>query len=134
MESRVFDTPPPPPPPSFNMAAHVLAGAESLADKTALAIVSPSRATRWRYGSLLQAVQGIAAGLRGLGLAPGDRLLMRLGNEVEFPLTYLGAIWAGLVPIPASAALTVPEITRIADETRPQAIVAAPDISRPIQH
>jgi acyl-coenzyme A synthetase/AMP-(fatty) acid ligase len=113
------------------MAAHVLSRAEELADKTALAIVSPNQASRWHYGSLLLAVQGIAAGLRGLGLAPGDRMLMRLGNEVEFPLAYLGAIWAGIVPIPASASLTVPEITRIAQETRPRAIVAAPDISRP---
>ncbi|PRY26274.1 acyl-CoA synthetase (AMP-forming)/AMP-acid ligase II [Aliiruegeria haliotis] len=113
------------------MAAHVLDPAERLADKTALAILSPSRASRWRYGALAQAVAGIAAGLRAQGLSPGDRLLMRLGNEVEFPLAYLGAIWAGIVPIPASAALTVPEISRIAKETRPAAIVAAPEISLP---
>ena len=121
----------PPPPAPFNLAAYVLARAEELADKTALAIVSPQGAARWRYGTLLQAVQGIAAGLAAQGLAPGDRVLMRLGNEVEFPLAYLGAIWAGLVPVPASAALTVPEITRIAGEVRPRLIVAAPDVSLP---
>ena len=122
---------PEPPPEDFNLAAHVLGRAEDLADKTALAVVTPQGAARWRYGTLLQAVQGIAAGLRGHGLAPGDRVLMRLGNEVEFPLCYLGAIWAGLVPVPASAALTVPEITRLAQEVRPALIVAAPEVSRP---
>ncbi|SDI45980.1 class I adenylate-forming enzyme family protein [Aliiruegeria lutimaris] len=125
------DTVPPPPPAAFNMAAHVLAHAETQPDKTALAILSASRAARWRYGALAQAIEGIGAGLLAFGLTPGDRLLMRLGNEVEFPLAFLGAIWAGIVPIPASAALTVPEITRIAAETRPAAIVAAPDISLP---
>jgi len=130
MLSRTTGTPPPCPAP-FNLAAHVLGRAADVPDKVALAIVSPSGAARWRYGTLAQAVQGIAAGLRGLGLVPGDRLLMRLGNEVEFPLCYLGAIWAGLVPVPASAALTVPEIGRIAAEVRPRLIVAAPDIALP---
>ncbi|NDR58175.1 class I adenylate-forming enzyme family protein [Aliiruegeria sabulilitoris] len=125
------DTAPPPPPAAFNMAAHVLVHAETQPDKTALAILSASRAARWRYGALAQAIEGIGAGLLAFGLTPGDRLLMRLGNEVEFPLAFLGAIWAGIVPIPASAALTVPEISRIAAETRPAAIVAAPDISLP---
>ena len=130
MDSIFFDTPPAPP-ERFNMAAHVLARAADCPDRTALAIVSPTGAARWRYGALAQAVEGIAAGLLGTGLVPGDRLLMRLGNEVEFPLTYLAAIWAGILPIPASAALTVPEISRIAAETRPAAIVAAPDIALP---
>jgi acyl-coenzyme A synthetase/AMP-(fatty) acid ligase len=121
----------PPPPESFNLAAYVLGRAEALADKTALAVVSPRGAARWHYGTLLQAVQGIATGLRAQGLAPGDRVLMRLGNEVEFPLCFLGAIWAGLIPVPASAALTVPEITRLAAELRPALIVAAPDVSMP---
>jgi len=122
---------PAPPPDPFNLAAYVLRRAEALPDKTALAIVTPQGAVRWRYGTLLQAVQGIAAGLLKQGLAPGNRVLMRLGDEVEFPLCYLGAIWAGLVPVPASAALTVPEISAIAAEVRPALIVAAPGVSLP---
>ena len=122
----------PPPPEEFNLAAYVLAAAETQPDKTALSIVSPERAARWHYGTLAQAVQGIAAGLLAQGLTPGDRVLMRLGNEVEFPLCFLGAIWAGLVPVPASAALTVPEITALAGEVDPALIVAAPDVSLPV--
>ncbi|MEM9900578.1 MAG: class I adenylate-forming enzyme family protein [Pseudomonadota bacterium] len=128
--SCVKGTPSPVPQP-FNLAAYVLAEAEALADKTALAIVSPRGAARWRYGTLLHAVQGIAAGFRAEGLLPGDRVLMRLGNEVEFPLCFLGAIWAGLIPVPASAALTVPEITHLAAELNPKLIVAAPGVSLP---
>jgi acyl-coenzyme A synthetase/AMP-(fatty) acid ligase len=131
MLSVYRDPPPPPAPEPFNLAAHVLGRAEALEGRTALAIVSPTGASRWRYGEVLRAVQGIAAGLRGLGLRPGDRLLMRLGNEVEFPLAFLGAIWAGLVPVPASAALTVAEITSLAAGLRPRAIVAAPGVSLP---
>ena len=35
--------------------------------------------------------------LLNAGLAAGDIILMRLGNTVEFPIAYLGAIAAGLV-------------------------------------
>ncbi len=120
-----------PAPNSFNMAAMVLSQADRLADKTALAILSPSAKAEWQYGALAQAVEGIGAGLLGLGLSAGDRVLLRLGNEVEFPLAYLGAIWAGLIPVPTSAALTTPEITRIAAETNPALIIAAPDVALP---
>lgn len=127
-----FESPAPPPcPASFNLAAYVLGQADRLADKTALAIVSASGAERWQYGRLLAAVSGIARGLREAGLVPGDRLLMRLSNEVEFPLAYLGAIWAGIIPVPASSALTVPEVTRIAAELKPKAIVGAEAVSLP---
>lgn len=113
------------------MAAHVLAAGAGDPDKTALAILSLSGAERWRYGALRAAVQGIARGLHERGLRPGDRLLMRLGNDVQFPLAYLGAIWAGVLPIPASAALTGPEITRIAEETDPALIVRAEGLALP---
>ena len=48
---------------------------------------------------------------------------MRLGNTVDYPLTYLGALAAGLVPVPTSAALTLPEVERIIAELSPTLIV-----------
>ena len=39
-------------------------------------------------------------------------MLMRLGNSVDFPVAYLGAIAAGLVPVPTSAELTFAAILR----------------------
>ncbi len=131
MIPSIVDGTPTPPPASFNLAAYVLDAAERVPDKMALAIVSPHGAARWRYGALLRAVQGIASGLRAEGLRDGDRILMRLSNEVEFPLCYLGAIWAGCVPVPTSAALTGSEITRIAAEVQPRLTIAAPGISLP---
>lgn len=121
----------PPCPAPFNLAAHVLRRAADLADKNALQIVRPTGAERWSYGRLSAAVQGAATGLRQLGLVPGDRVLIRLGNTVEFPILFLGAIAAGLVPIPTSAALTGPEITRMAAQVSPKLIVHAEGIALP---
>ena len=88
----IFDqgTPPPCPEP-FNLAAYVLAHAGRLGDKTALSVIAPDGTESWSYGALESAVLGAATGLRHQGLAPGDRLLMRLGNSVEFPICYLGS-------------------------------------------
>ncbi len=128
----IFDQGPPPPcPVSFNMAAHVLAPAGARPDKVALAVVTPSGAERWSYGRLEAAVRGTASGLLGEGLAPGDRVLMRLGNTPDFPVVYLGALAAGLVPIPTSAQLTVPEISAIATEIAPRLVVAAGGVPLP---
>lgn len=129
--------PPRPCPAPFNMAAHVLAHADAQPDKVALAILGPGRAERWSYGRLGAAVRGTGTGLLAQGLVPGDRILMRLGNTVEFPLAYLGAIAVGLVPIPTSSQLTAPEVSRVIEVTRPRLIlrgagVACPETDLPV--
>ena len=128
----VFDNGQPPPCPApFNMAAHVLARAAANPDKIALAVVGPTGAERWSYARLEAAIRGTATGLLGLGLTPGDRVLMRLGNTVDFPITYLAAIAVGLIPVPTSAQLTVREVTKIAAEIAPALIVAAEGVALP---
>src|SRR5690606_5847100 len=106
------------------LAAHVLGRAAAQPDKIALAIVSPSGAERWSYGRLESAVLGTAGGLLRLGLRPGDRVLLRLGNSADFPLAYLGAIAAGLIPVPTSAQLTQAEITPMAAALSPALVVS----------
>ena len=118
-------------PAPFNLAAHVLAKGRGTPDKVALAVVSPGGADTWTYGRLIAAVLGTAAGLGERGLAAGDRVLLRLGNSADLPVAYLGAIAAGLVPVPTSAQLTRPEITAMAADLAPALTIAGPDIVLP---
>ncbi len=118
-------------PPNFNLAAHVLAAGTAVPDKIALAVVRPTGAQRWSYARLTAAVRGTATGLLRAGLTPGDILLMRLGNTVDFPIAYLGAIAAGIVPVPTSSQLTVPEVTKIIDHLAPKAILRAENVPCP---
>ncbi|MFN7001766.1 MAG: AMP-binding protein, partial [Elioraea tepidiphila] len=74
---------------------------------------------------------GCATHLLALGLHPGDRVLLRLGNGPAFPVAFLGAIAAGLVPVPTSAALTAPEVTRLAALVAPRLILAEPGVPLP---
>lgn len=112
----------------FNLAAHVLAQATSRADHPALVVPGGMTLT---YAALAARVRGTATGLLAQGVAPGDRILMRLGNTPDFPITYLAAITVGCVPIPTSSQLTTPEVTKIATDTRPRLIVHGDGIALP---
>jgi len=118
-------------PAPFNLAAYVLAAGAAQPDKIALQVLRLTGAERWSYGALTRAVRGIGTGFVQAGFTPGDRVLMRLGNTVDFPLTFLGAIAAGLVPVPTSAQLTAPEITAMAAQLEPMAVVAGPGVALP---
>lgn len=124
-------------PDRLNLSSYVLSAARRTPDKIALAILGPSRAERWSFARLEEAVARAAGGLVGAGLRPGDRLLLRLGNSARFPIAFLGAIRAGIVPVPTPAAFTTPEITALARSLPPQAIlaedgIALPDVSCPV--
>lgn len=121
----------------MNLAEHVLRAGAATPDRLALSVIGPARAERWSYGRLITAVRGTATGLLSAGLKPGDRMLMRLGNTPGFPVAYLGAIAAGIVPVPTSAMLTAREVTKLAAEIGPALIVAGagvalPDLAAPV--
>ena len=118
-------------PERFNLAQYVLARGTETPDRIALAVLGPARAERWSYARLMNAVQSAAGGLLAHGLQPGQRVMLRLGNTAQFPIAYLGAIWAGLVPMPTSAAWTTAEVTRAAQAAGPHAILAGDGIALP---
>ncbi|OED47772.1 benzoate--CoA ligase [Rhodobacteraceae bacterium (ex Bugula neritina AB1)] len=126
----VFDQGPFAPCPSpFNLAAHVLRHAAQLGHKTALSVLNGNACDDWSYARLQAAVRGTGTGLLRAGLKPGDVVLMRLGNTVEFPVAYLGAIAAGLVPVPTSSQLTEAETARIIAELAPAAVLRDPAVA-----
>ena len=85
--------PPPPCPERFNLAKYVLTGAAADPDKIALTIVGGAQApaTRLTYAALTDRVLGAAAGLKAAGLKPGERIILRIGHDVEFPCQHVGA-------------------------------------------
>lgn len=132
MISEFFHGAPAPCPAPFNLAAHVLGQAASQhPDKEALTILGLERAEHWSYAQLEAAVRGTGAGLLQSGLKPGDRVLMRLGNTVEFPIAYLGCIAVGLIPVPTSSQLTEPEVQGILETVSPTAILRGEGIACP---
>lgn len=131
MLSLYDETLPTPCPAPFNMAQYVLSQAANQPDKIALAVVSPGGAQCWSYARLETAVRGVAGGLAAMDLPLGAPVLLRLGNTVDFPIAFLGAIAAGLLPVPTAAQLTSEEITKLADQVDPALVIAGEGIALP---
>ncbi|WP_121065123.1 class I adenylate-forming enzyme family protein [Chachezhania antarctica] len=125
---------PAPCPTPFNMAAHVLGRADAAPDKTALSILGPDGPGDCSFATLQAMVRGTGTGLLNAGLNPGDIVVMRLGNTVDFPVAYLGALAAGLVPVPTSPQLTEPEVAKILAELSPGAVLHDPDVATAPYH
>lgn len=112
------------PPARFNAARYCLAeNARLRPDKTALVLVGDGTASRLSFGDVDRAVRSIAAGLLGLGLTPGDRVMIRMGNEADYVLIYFGALAAGLVALPSSPQLTEGEAEFLMENSGARAIV-----------
>ncbi len=57
------------------------------------------------YGELAANVNRAGNALKGLGIGPGERLLMMVKDCPDFFYLFWGAIKAGLVPVPVSTLL-----------------------------
>jgi long-chain acyl-CoA synthetase len=74
------------------------------------ALVSRGRTTD--YGTLREQVAALRGGLVGLGLQPGDRLAILVGNNWYFVVSYLAGLGAGLVVVPLNPTDPPSVITR----------------------
>jgi benzoate-CoA ligase len=61
---------------------------------------------QYTYAELADRVNRCANALRQFGLEPGQRLVLCLTDSIDFPVTFLGAIQAGIVPIPVNTLWT----------------------------
>ena len=75
------------------------------------AIICGDKRLSWR--ELMKQSADIAAGLVKLGLVPGDRVAVLLGNRIEFVLTMFAAAHAGLVTVLLSVRQQKPEIAYV---------------------
>ncbi|MGF1447740.1 MAG: acyl-CoA synthetase [Pikeienuella sp.] len=118
----VFDAGPPVPCPArINLAAYVLAGGAR--DRVALRVLDGDGAVDWQAHALEAAVRRVAAGLRQAGLRSGERVALRIGNSVDFPLLFFGTIAAGGVAAVLSTQLTAAELTPLLAEIAPRLVV-----------
>ena len=67
--------------------------------------------------------------LRGIGLAPGDRLLMVVKDCPEFFYLFWGSIKAGIVPVPVNTLLRAPDLRYMIDDSGCAAVACSPDVA-----
>jgi acyl-coenzyme A synthetase/AMP-(fatty) acid ligase len=75
------------------------------------------------YRELADRTSRFAAVLRGLGVAAGDRVLIRLPNCLEYSTAFLGTMKGGAIPVPTSTLLTADEVEYLARDSGAVALV-----------
>lgn len=93
---------------SLNVAEFVEYAAEVAPDKTGLVCED----LRMTYAELASAANRVANALDGLGVRPGERVLLMLPNVPQFPVIYYGILKAGAVAVPINPVLREREIAR----------------------
>lgn len=116
-------------PTPFGMSAYCVGDPAAHApDRDALVVVHGRDDSRWTFAEVDDVVRAVAAGLLGLGLQSGDRVLLRMGNRAHFPFVFFGAIAAGLVAVPTSAQLTGDEAAGLLEDSGARAVALDPDL------
>src|SRR5258708_2510602 len=75
------------------------------------------------YRELAGRTDRFAQMLRGLGVAAGDRVLVRLPNSIDYPTAFLGAMKRGAIAVPTSTLLTAAEVRYLVEDSGAAALV-----------
>ena len=77
------------------------------------------------YGQLAQRVRTLAAGLRALGIRREERVLLLMQDCNDWPVSFLGAMYAGLVPVAVNTLLTADDYAYMLEHSRAQAVLVS---------
>jgi benzoate-CoA ligase len=80
------------------------------------------------YGALAEGVGRTAGALRALGLEPESRIALVMLDTNEFPLAFLGAIKAGIVPIPLNTLFPASDYAFILSDSRAKAVIVSVEL------
>ena len=114
-------TPLPPLPERFNFAQHLLQANAARAAKPAFI---DERGTL-RYGELDDRARRLASALRALGLRREERVLLLMLDGNDWPVAFLGAIYAGLVPVAVNTLLNADDYAYMLEHSRAQAALVS---------
>jgi benzoate-CoA ligase len=106
------------PPARFNFAQHLLDANAHRGDK--LAYIDD--AGRLTYAELAERVRRFAGGLRELGLRREDRVLLLMHDTSDWPVAFLGSLYAGVVPVAVNTLLPAPDYAYMLEHSRARAV------------
>ncbi|MGV0959871.1 MAG: benzoate-CoA ligase family protein [Limnohabitans sp.] len=110
-----------PPPAEFNFAQHLIASNAGRAHKTAL-IDDLGTLT---YGELTEQIRRFAGGLTALGLKREERVLLLMQDSSDWVVAFLGALYAGVVPVAVNTLLTAEDYAFMLSNSRAQAALVS---------
>lgn len=108
-------------PDRFNFADHLLTQNASRPNKIAFLDDHGSLT----YGQLDERVRRLATGLRSLFLRREERVLVLMHDCNDWPVAFLGSMYAGLVPVAVNTLLTADDYAYMLEHSRAQAVMVS---------
>ena len=109
------------PPQRFNIAQHLLAANAGRPDKAAFV----DEHGTLPYSTLADRAQRLAAGLVAQGVRREERVLLLMLDSTDWPVSFLGALYAGVVPVAVNTLLTADDIAYMLEHSRAQAVLVS---------
>jgi benzoate-CoA ligase len=108
-------------PARFNFAEHLFALNRSHADRIAYI---DDRGTL-SYGQLEDRARRLAAALKAAGVRREERVLLLMLDNTDWPVSFLGCLYAGIVPVAVNTLLTPEDYAYMLDHSRAQAALVS---------
>src|SRR5579863_3572079 len=86
------------------------------------------RRQAWTYGELAARVDRFGAVLRSLSIRREERILICLLDDIDWPTAFLGAIKAGIVPVPINTLLTEDDYRFVLEDSRARLLVVSEEL------
>jgi len=122
-EASALETPNISLPRDYNAAADLIERNLNAGRGDKIAIVDD--AGTYTYRQLAERVDRTANALRALGIEPEQRVLLCLVDTIDFPVTFLGAIKAGIVPVPVNTMMTPADYDFMLRDSRARALIVS---------
>ncbi len=110
-------------PRDFNFAAHIVDLNLKAGRAGKPAFIEP-RGT-FTYGQLADQIARCGDALRSLGMRREERVLMAVLDTIDWPVTFLGCLKAGIIPIPVNTLLTEEDFQYMLTDSRAKALVVS---------
>lgn len=110
-----------PPPSQLNFASHVFSLNRSRAAKAAY--IDDRGITT--YAQLEERARRFAAALHAQGVHAEERILLALHDSADLPVCFLGALYAGVVPVVVNTLLTAPDYAYMLAHSRARAVITS---------
>jgi long-chain acyl-CoA synthetase len=99
--------------------------AEAALDRPDMLAVVESGGRSVTWGALEDDVARVATGLGAAGLVAGQRVVIAMGNRIEFVTSYLGVLRAQVVAVPVNPRATSGELARMIADSGSRVVLAA---------
>jgi benzoate-CoA ligase family protein len=117
-------------PREYNFAADILKSNLDAGRAGKLAFIDhrQDETKGWTYGELAERVERFGHVLRALGLRREERVLLCLLDTIDWPTAFLGAIKAGIVPVPVNTLLTEDDYRFMLEDSRARLLVVSEEL------